>query len=232
MSPPRPAPPRPGPARRPLPRSRHTAEWPGCTNTTAHPGHNIYIADGENIFTKTSPSALFAPFPARVGASASAAGQESGLDQFHPAQDRCPPPSPRAAVCRVNKSLIYLRADFQRRAELRITKYFPHMGPGRLGWRRGSGRPGNLKLSQINLNPNEAWRQRRSKISFRNTFEEIKSSQKNHLPFCLRVVQQWPAGAQRVSDLMIHTNEQFLWLEPLELETLLVFSCLQIPARN
>ena len=124
-----------------------------------------------------------------------------------------PPPSPRAAVCRVNKSLIYLRADFQRRAELRITKYFPHMGPGRLGWRRGSGRPGNLKLSQINLNPNEAWRQRLSKISFRNTFEEIKSSQKNHLPFCLRVVQQRPAGAQRVSDLMIHTNEQFLWLE-------------------
>ena len=92
------------------------------------------------------------------------------------------------------------------------------MGPGRLGWRRGSGRPGNLKLSQINLNPNEAWRQRLSKISFRNTFEEIKSSQKNHLPFCLRVVQQRPAGAQRVSDLMIHTNEQFLWLlEPLEL---------------
>ena len=193
MSPPRPAPHRP---------ARPDRRYHAAGTRRSGPAVQILLLTRATIFTSQTGKIFLQKhrqvhflhlFPARVGASASAAGQESGLDQFHPAQDRCPPPSPRAAVCRVNKSLIYLRADFQRRAELRITKYFPHMGPGRLGWRRGSGRPGNLKLSQINLNPNEAWRQRRSKISFRNTFEEIKSSQKNHLPFCLRVVQQWPA---------------------------------------
>ena len=187
------APHRPAPARPPLPRSRHTAEWPGCTNTTTTRATTFTSQTGKIFLQKHRQVHFLHLFQRGWGPRPRQPGRSLGWTSFTLHRIGAPPPSPRAAVCRVNKSLIYLRADFQRRAELRITKYFPHMGPGRLGWRRGSGRPGNLKLSQINLNPNEAWRQRRTKISFRNTFEEIKSSQKNHLPFCLRVVQQRPA---------------------------------------
>ena len=218
MSPPRPAPHRPGPARPPLPRTAGTRRSGPAVQILLLTRATIFTSQTGKIFLQKHRQVHFLHlFQRGWGPRPQQPDRSLGWTSSTLHRIGAPTP-PRAAVCRVNKSLIYLRADFQRRAELRITKYFPHMGPGRLGWRRGSGRPGNLKLSQINLNPNEAWRQRRSKISFRNTFEEIKSSQKNHLPFCLRVVQQRPAGAQRVSDLMIHTNEQFLWLlEPLEL---------------
>ena len=71
-----------------------------------------------------------------------------------------------------------------------------------------------------------------AKLVFEIRLRRLSPARRTIYHFVYVLCSSGQPGAQRVSDLMIHTNEQFLWLEPLELETLLVFSCLQIPARN
>ena len=55
------------------------------------------------------------------------------------------------------------------------------------------------------------------KLVFEIRLKRLSPARRTIYHFVYVLCSSGQPGAQRVSDLMIHTNEQFLWLEPLEL---------------